>query len=491
MRKGFLGSLAVVALGAGLAFGQPYGPPAGPGGRPPYPMPDPGVVPGPPSMSGPSVTGAYSYTSPDGHPIIMPPGLDGMIPPGSMGAGAPGGAYPPDAHFGSGGGILQHFGGGHVWGGVDYLWWTPKSHQVRDPLVTTSAAADLGVLGAATTVALCGPDDNISIDNMHGWRAWLGCCLDGDGRVGVEVGGFWLQTGKRLFEFNANGAGLPVLAVPFINADTGANSAVIVAFPGVSTGSVHVLAETNVRSAELSCVFNAYRDQEGPGCLEFLIGARFFQLEETFGLQTQTQTFGVPPLLGPGTFFPGGGGFFAGSFFGPGLAPYSIVTNDNIRTFNNFYAGQVGFRGEIGFGKFFTELTGKFAAGYMRSWADLEGTSTLTASTGLVTTQPGGIFNEPQDLCRHHADRFAMLGEGGINVGCQLGCLRLHVGYTFLWVNNVLRPTTSLSPVLNPALTPTSPSFTGSFPANFIPRNVTRDDEFFLHGFNVGAAFSF
>jgi len=146
MRKGFLGSLAVVALGAGLAFGQPYGPPAGPGGGSPYPMPDPGVVPGPPSMSGPSVTGAYNYTSPDGHPIIMPPGLDGMIPPGSMGAGAPGGAYPPDAHFGSGNGILQTFGGHHVWGGVDYLWWTPKSHQVRDPLVTTSAAADFGVL---------------------------------------------------------------------------------------------------------------------------------------------------------------------------------------------------------------------------------------------------------------------------------------------------------------------------------------------------------
>src|SRR5262249_1303339 len=256
-------------------------------------------------------------------------------------------------------------------------------------------------------------------------------------------------------------------------------------------GYVHILTETDVRSAGASCVFNAYRDQEGPGCLEFLVGARFFQLEETFGLQTRTQTFGVPPVLGGGTFFPGGGGFFAGSFFGPALAPSSIITNENIRTLNNFYAGQVGFRGEIGFGKFFAELTGKFAAGYMRSWVDVTGTSTLTASTGLVSTQPGGIFNEPQDLCRHHVDRFAMLGEGGINVGCQIGCLRLHAGYTFMWVNNVVRPTTSLTPVLNPALIPTSPSFTGSFPANFIPRNVTRDDEFFLHGFNVGAGFSF
>src|SRR5262249_4126287 len=229
MRKGFLGSLAVVALGAGLAFGQPYGPPAGPGGGSPYPMPDPGVGPGPPSRAGPSVTGAYNYTSPDGHPIIMPPGLDGMIPPGSMGAGAPGGAYPPDAHFGSGNGILQTFGGHHVWGGVDYLWWTPKSHQVRDPLGTTAAPADFGGPGAADAAARCGPHETVSSDNGQGGRVGRGCCRDGDGRVGVEVGGFWLEKAQRQFVFDANGVGLPVLAVPFINADNGANSAVIVA----------------------------------------------------------------------------------------------------------------------------------------------------------------------------------------------------------------------------------------------------------------------
>ena len=64
-------------------------------------------------------------------------------------------------------------------------------------------------------------------------------------------------------------------------------------------------------------------------------------------------------------------------------------------------------------------------------------------------------------------DRLGCLGEGGLNVGCQLGghC-RIHVGYTFLFVNSVVRPTSSLSPVVNPALVPVSPAFTGSFPAN-------------------------
>ena len=61
MRKGFLGSLAVLAAGAGLSFGQSYGPPPGPGGLTPglnygpppgMPGPPPGAMPG---IDGPSV----------------------------------------------------------------------------------------------------------------------------------------------------------------------------------------------------------------------------------------------------------------------------------------------------------------------------------------------------------------------------------------------------------------------------------------------------
>jgi putative beta barrel porin BBP7 len=466
MRKGFLGSVAVLAMGAGLTFGQ-YGPPPGPGGPPPYPMPGPGVVQGPPSMSGPSVTNGYSYSSPDGHPLIMPPGLDGMIPPGSMGAGAPGGAYPPDGHFGAAGnGVLQQmFGEGprHVWAGVDWLWWTPKAQQVRDPLVTTSAAADFGILGRATTAALCGPNDNISFDQINGWRVWLGCALDE--RMAVEVGGFWLQTAKRLFSFQSNGGGLPLLAVPFFDADTGAATSLVVSFPGVAVGGINIAADTRVCSGEVNLILNAYRsDNCEPGGLEFFVGARYFQLEESFGIETHSTSL---------------------------VAPLAVTTFDGIRTFNNFYGAQVGFRGEIGFGKWFAQLTGKFAAGYMRSWADLDGSTTFT-EPGLVSTVPGGLFNAPQDICRHHADRFAILPEGGLNVGCQiLPCLRVQAGYTFLWVNNVVRPTTSISPVLNTTMVPVSPNFTGSFPTNFVPRNVTRDDEFFLHGFNVGVQLSF
>jgi len=423
----------------------------------------------------------------------MPPGLEGMIPPGSMGAGAPGGAYGEGGGTGGKGLLPGIFGGiGGVYGGVDYLYWVPKSQDIRFPLVTTSAAADFGIPGLATTVGLCGPNDDITYDQTNGFRVWLGWGLS-EGGMACEVGGFWLEPSQRRFTFVSNSAGLPVLAVPFISADTLTSGAYLVAFPGINSGFIDVQAETKVRSAEANLVYNAAAGGEGePGGLSLFAGFRFLQLEESLQVVTQSQTFGVPPLAG-NAFFPGAGGFFAGTFFGPGLAPFNVTTTDRIRTFNDFYGGQVGFRGDIGFGKWFAQATGKVAVGYMRSYVDLEGDSTLVTSTGLVSTQPGGLFNAPSDLCRHHKDRLGCLGEGGLNVGCQLGghC-RIHVGYTFLFVNSVVRPTSSLSPVVNPALVPVSPAFTGSFPANnFIPRDITKETEFYLHGLNVGVQFSF
>lgn len=480
MRKGFLGSLAVLAAGAGLSFGQSYGPPPAPppgpygltpglsyGPPPGMPAPPPGAVPGPGPIPapGPSGPGPWGYTSPDGHPIIMPPGLEGMIPPGSMGAGAPGGVYGGEGEGGGAHGLLPGlFGGlGKVYVGADYLWWIPKSQDIAFPLVTTSAVTAGGVPGLPTTVALCGPNDDISYDHVNGFRVWGGCCV-GDGNMAVEVGAFWLATAHRDFQFASNSVGEPLLAIPFIVASTGAPSSFIVAAPGVSSGAIVIQATTRACSGEASLVYNVSTGEDGmPGGLACFVGPRFFQLEESLNLQAQSTQIGT------------------------GL---NVVATDRTRTFNNFYGGQVGFRGDIGFDKWFVQLNGKFAAGYMRQWVDLDG-DTVFSGGGTTSVLPGGIFNAPEDLCRHHKDRFALLSEGGINVGCQLGAhCRIQVGYTCLWTNSVLRPTSVSTPVVNTGSLPISSTF-GSVTSPFVPRDVVKDTEFFLHGFNVGIQIGF
>jgi hypothetical protein len=412
----------------------------------------------------------YGYTSPDGHPLIMPPGLEGMIPPGSMGAGAPGGVYGGDemgGGMGGGRGLLPGlFGGlgkGGLYFGADYLYWVPKSQDVNFPLVTTSAPASAGVIGATSTVGLCGPNDDISYDQVNGFRVWAGWGI-GEGDVGCEVGGFWLETARRQFNFASNSIGEPLLAIPFIDAATGGPTSFIIASPMVATGAIDIDARTRVWSAEASLVYNMGGAQEGmPGGMAVFAGARFLELEESLAIRATSTALGS------------------------GVTTTGL---DRTRTFNNFYGGQVGFRGDIGFGKWFVQATGKVAAGYMRQWVDLEGETTFVTG-GVVSTLPGGIFNAPEDLCRHHKDRFACVSEAGINVGCQLlGCLRVHAGYTFLYTNSVLRPTSVMTPILNPTSLPVSTTF-GTSPARYIPRDFLRDTEFFLHGLNVGFQFSF
>jgi Putative beta barrel porin-7 (BBP7) len=520
MRKGFLGSLAVLAAGAGLTFGQSYIPP-GAGGPPPGQLPGtlppPGMTTGSPppgaapyAYSGPSGANAgYQYASPDGHPLIAPPGLEGMVPPGSMGAGAPGGAYDePGNSSNNARGVLAGFLGGggpaRIWFGADYLRWVPKSMDVNYPFATTSAPADLGILGRATTSALLGADRNISFDASNGFRAWVGMSWDDAGTLGAELSGFWVDKQSKTTDFGGNSSGLPVLAVPFFDANAGAQGSYIISFPGINSGSIRVETSTRALGGELNCVLNLYPSGgDQPGGLVLLAGLRFWQLKETFSELTTSSTFGVPPggVVPPGTlpppafgasFFPGAGGVFAGTFFGPALAPYTVQTTDRIQTRNDFYGANIGFRGDIGYGNWFLNLTGKFAAGYMRQQADVIGSSSLTTAGGLVSIQPGGLFSVADDLGRHHKDRFAILPEGGVSVGYQLcSWMKLSAGYTYMWTNTVIRPTNTITPVLNPNLIPVSPVFNGNAPSSFVPRNVVNESDFHLHGFTAGIEISF
>jgi len=480
MHKGFLGSLAILAVGAGLTYGQPKGPvppPGGPAG--------PGMIPGPGVPVGP-----------DGQPGIAPPGFEGMAGPAPM-YGDMGGEPGP---YGSGGGI---FGGGggprRVWVGAEYLFMVPDSMNVGYPMVTTSAFIDLGVLGRNTTASI-GPGERvIGFDSVGGVRGVAGFVLDESGELAVEGSGFYMEPARRNYYFESNSVGVPVLAIPFFDMNTNSQASYVIAAQGINTGNIGIDVSSRIWGAEASLVYSTYQSQEGPGGLSLLAGPRYVQLREQMVVNTSSTTLGgIPPVSGaaiggnPSSYFPGGGGMFAGANFGAIFAPpYTVTTQDSIKTRNDFYGGQVGFRGDIGFGGFFVNLTGKVGAGYMRSYTELGGFSTITAG-GTQSAQSGGFYNEAQDLGKHRRDSFALLGEGGVNVGYQFGTiLRLQAGYQFMWMNNVVRPTRSTTSALIPDRIPTSPTYTGVGSGVASPRDITGTTDYHLHGFNFGVQVGF
>jgi hypothetical protein len=439
--------------------------------------------------------GPVGPVGPDGQQYLAPPGFDPMVGGGGPMYGDPG--APTDSPYGSGRGILGSILGPRqgppcYWAAGEFLWWIPSSFIVRYPIVTTSAPLDFGRVGGITTASLAAGPTNLTFDAVNGFRGYAGIALDDGGQMGVEAGGFFTNPGHRDYTFTSNQLGMPVLALPFQDVNTGAQGSYLVSWPGVNTGTIGISAQTRIFELEASGVLNLYQTGDGPGGLTLLAGPRFMQLREQLDISTTSTNIAAPPVgLDTGaSFFAAPDLPFAGN---PAFTPNIVRTYDRIKTTNDFYGGQVGFRGDIGFGGYFIELTGKLGAGYMRESVEITGGSSGTAvDVGTTSLQPGGIYNLAQENGKHHRDQFAVLAEGGVNVGYQLlSFIRIQGGYTFMWVNHVARPARELSPVLNPNLMPTSPTYTGLSPANVYPRFITNETDYHIQGFSVGVKIEF
>src|SRR5262249_29389233 len=125
-------------------------------------------------------------------------------------------------------------------------WWFTAEGMVAwvegaklPPLVTTSPAgtarASAGVLGQDSTTVLFG-NSEVNEDVRGGYRLELGYWLDCEHTFGLKAGFFML--GDQDAHFSATSQGDPILARPFINALTGAQTAQLIAFPRVASGSV-------------------------------------------------------------------------------------------------------------------------------------------------------------------------------------------------------------------------------------------------------------
>src|SRR5260221_8759815 len=104
------------------------------------------------------------------------------------------------------------------WTRTEYLLWWVRDDRAPAPLVTTGAVGALrsAALDHAGTSVLVGPD--IPYRGNSGARISVGGWLDPAGTLGVEVGGFCLET-HTLHEkaYSNRTDGTPVIARPYFN----------------------------------------------------------------------------------------------------------------------------------------------------------------------------------------------------------------------------------------------------------------------------------
>lgn len=360
------------------------------------------------------------------------------------------------------------------WVSAEYLLWQVKNQQIP-PLVTTSPAGTpqfaAGVLPLATTIY---PPDNGSLfDGLRsGARLTFGMWLTEDQCLGIESSSFFL--GERSTNFVYSSPGLPILARPFTNFPSSVDPipgqlSELVAFPGVVSGSVSVRTSSQLYGTELNLRSNLWR-----GCcwrIDALGGFRYVGLKESLDIQ---ENLVEAPGGNPG---------------GP------VIVHDSFQTTNNFYGGQFGL--DMGFkrGRWSLDLLGKIAVGDMHESVRIDG---ATAFPGLGITAPGGFLAQPSNMGTFDRNRLAFIPEGGIKVGFQATqhC-RLFVGYSFLYLSDVVRPGDQIDTRVDLRQVPFVSIPNGGvvpqmlMPPALVPAVPMKRSDFWAQGVNFGLEFKF
>jgi hypothetical protein len=340
------------------------------------------------------------------------------------------------------------------------LWWTKSSPL--PPLVTTSPigtpVGEAGVLGQPGTSILFGGHD-VSDNPRSGGRITAGGWLNECQTIGVEGYFFGLENASNSFSAASNGN--PILARPFVNAQTGLEDSLLIAFPGVVRGSVNVkLSQTNLYGwgADVRanvCCGCCYR-------VDLLGGYRGLSMDEGLGLNETEIGVGPNSPIPPGT---------------------RIDLSDSFRTSNHFNGGDLGVDAEFRRGCFYVDLLARVALG---------GTSESVGITGNQSIQgapriPGGFLALPTNMGSFHKDTFAVVPEVGLTLGYQVtDHLRVFTGYTFLYWSKVARPGDQVDLTINPSQLPPGHLVGPARPAfNF------HDTDFWAQGINFGAELRF
>lgn len=349
---------------------------------------------------------------------------------------------------------------GRVWAEVDFLLWRASGDPLpalatTSPLGTAPAAA--GVLGVPGTTLLAGRT-NVNDDLRSGIRYAVGAWLNPEQTLGLQVGGFNIEDVSDSTVFSAAGGG--IIARPFFNVLTGAETSNLVAFPGVSVGSIGIDGYNRVYGFDAAvrgnmCCAPCWR-------LDALLGYRHLRIEDGLTV-TDVRTAG--PL-------------------GPAPVGTTFAISDRFETSNTFNGVQAGVAGEWRFApRWFVNGSAKASFGWVDQVVDVGGL-TVRSSPGLNPALfSGGLLALSSNIGRTSTTDAIIVPELNVNLGYDVNSIiRLRAGYSFLYLNSVARPGAVIDTTINPNLIP--PAAGATAPAR--PTVLADRDDFFLHGVNAG-----
>lgn len=347
-----------------------------------------------------------------------------------------------------------------LYGRADYLFvWTKGS--ATPPLVTTSPdstpRSQSGVLPAATVLF---GGDQLDATRRDGLRAVLGGWLDDEQQTGLEGSYFGFGEPAANSSFFAESLGLPQLARPFFNMDSGQDDAELVAFPAVLAGSVAVFTDSQLQTAALTL---RRATRAGPiGRLDLLVGYRFLQFRE--GLMIREDLVSTDPggLVEIGT---------------------RIVVEDQFSTRNEFHGADLGLALTLERGIWVFESAARVGIGEMRERLITRGATTVTTPGDLPVTGVGGLLVLPSNLVDLERRQLAFLPQFDLTCGCQVTeALKVNVGYSLLVLTQAARAGEQVDLRVDPSQLP----FGAGGGAGSYPQAAFSDSALWVQGLSLG-----
>jgi hypothetical protein len=353
---------------------------------------------------------------------------------------------------------------------AEYLLWWMQSQNIPVLASTTVAPATgvganglngLGFLGDPATRVLLGPG-RFGDTLRSGFRVRAGLWFDECGTCGIDGSVFFLGRQSDKAEFAV--PPLSVLTRPIFSPNLNAEFGEIVAFPGVSTGTLVIDnssflwgADANVRHAICKrCDFRA----------EWFAGYRFLSLDERLRITEYITAEAGNPVDPPGT---------------------RVIVQDQFETRNTFHGGQLGLAAERNWGRLSLDVRGSVALGNTHQDLNITGSQVRLrpgATTPMVFN--GGLLAAGPNLGHFSRDRFSVVPEVGVNLGYWLTPnLKAYAGYNFLYWTNVIRPGDQIDRVVDLTFVPNPP--VGVTPSGQLrPQPLFRQSDLWVQGVQFG-----
>jgi hypothetical protein len=444
MARTWLGSIATLVAGAGLAWGQA-----------PQPLS--------PLDARPAIETALSpdvKQTGDAVPT-QPPGVPAPVyhnPTDSWATPSKGGMFLAQPY-------VDH---SQIWFQAEYLLWWIRPGSM--PSVVGTAPSNLvstGSLPSDSITSLFGSDSNgLDYKAQSGVRLSLGYWFDSAQEWGID--GSFFQLEQKTIGANFASGGDPVIGPTFYDPNTNTRNLVLASLPNFATGPFasqprSAVIEANANNRLWSAEINL-RKQIGAvffaDHLDFLFGLRTLQFSEGFDLDTESNSL-------PGN-----------------TSPSTLHVTDHLGAMNQFYGAQIGLASHTQVGRWSFDAIGKIALGDNHEVDQISGSTQITSPGGNIASNTG-ILAEPTNIGRTTRERFDALPEFTFNVGYQvIDNVRFTLGYNFLYLNSVMRAGDLVDGV--DARQVRSLTTFDSMAQTSNPVVVQHDSRFWAQGMNVG-----